>query len=315
MTTEPTSLQTGAVAPAQKTETAPAAGARRFRIDQQYIAPLLITSILVVGHLTFGILESVWMTGLAIVTAISMEMVLGRLMYRKWPHPASAYISGISVGILIRSPFIWPYALCSAIAILSKYVIRVKGRHIWNPSNFAIAMMLLLAHDSVATLSVQMDNRVWAMLVIWVLGSIIIWRLKRFHICLTFVLAFTAFAWLRSAVTGNPFLTEWSPLTGPMYQLFTFFMITDPKTTVRSRSGQMFVAFLVALMETVLRLLAAPQFSALTGWMYSLGYNAQLLSIHAPYYALFIVGPIANLVEIWRDEQKKRQAASAPATV
>ena len=36
---------------------------------------------------------------------------MGTLTYGRWPHPASAYISGISVGILVRSPFLWPYAL------------------------------------------------------------------------------------------------------------------------------------------------------------------------------------------------------------
>ena len=63
----------------------------------------------------------------------------------KWPHLASAYISGISIGMLVRSPEFWPYALCSAISITSKYVLRVDGRHIWNPSNFGIVAMLVLA--------------------------------------------------------------------------------------------------------------------------------------------------------------------------
>ena len=56
------------------------------------------------------------------------------------------------MGILLRSPEYWPYALCGAIAITSKYAIRVRGRHIWNPSNFAICAMLLLAPEFVAAL-------------------------------------------------------------------------------------------------------------------------------------------------------------------
>src|SRR5918994_1853851 len=102
--------------------------------------------------------------------ALWAEIVLGRIFYGKIPHLASAYISGISVGILVRSPFFWPYALCSLISITSKYVIRVKGRHIWNPSNFGIAAMLFLAPQTVASLSIQFGNSVWPMLVIWVLG-------------------------------------------------------------------------------------------------------------------------------------------------
>jgi hypothetical protein len=93
----------------------PALKKRLFRIDNRYIAPIFITCILLAGHLSFGILESYQKTLLAIVTSIVLELALGQLFYRKWIHPASAYITGISVGILVRSPAFWPYALCSAI--------------------------------------------------------------------------------------------------------------------------------------------------------------------------------------------------------
>jgi len=109
-----------------------------FSLDNRYIAPIFITCILLVGHLSFGILESYQRTLLAIVVSIVTELALGRLFFHKWVHPASAYISGISVGILVRSPAYWPYALCAAILIMAKYVLRIKGRHIWNPSNFGI---------------------------------------------------------------------------------------------------------------------------------------------------------------------------------
>ena len=62
-------------------------------------------------------------TVLAIATAIGVELILARLFSGKWPHLASAYISGISVGMLVAH-LVWPYALCSAIAITSKYVLR-----------------------------------------------------------------------------------------------------------------------------------------------------------------------------------------------
>ena len=241
------------------------------------------------GQLTYGILESYAMTALAIATAVALEIVLGRLLAGRWPHLASAYISGISVGILIRSPAIWPYALCSMIAITSKYLLRVRDRHIWNPSNFGICAMLLLAPAAVATLSIQWGNSLWPMIVIWALGSIIVWRLRRFHITATYVVSFFFLAYLRSLITGHPFQAEVAPITGPMYQLDVFFMITDPKTTVRSsRLAQCGVTIAVALVEMILRLLQV---------------------VHAPYYALFMVGPTANLIEIWLTS---RRSASVP---
>jgi Na+-translocating ferredoxin:NAD+ oxidoreductase RnfD subunit len=259
--------------------------------DNRYLPPLLITCILLVGQLGYGFLESYSRTLLAIGSSIVMELILARLLVGQWPHLASAYITGISVGILIRSPAFWPYALCSLISITSKYAIRWHGRHLWNPSNLGVSAMLFLAPATVATLSVQWGNTLWPMLVVWTLGALIVWRLRRLHICATYVGSFVALSFVRSALTGDPWLAQVAPITGPMYQLFVFFMITDPKTTVRTKWGQCLVAFLVALVEVILRLNRV---------------------VHAPYYALFLVGPAANAVEIWWNE---RHRATPPAPV
>jgi hypothetical protein len=68
-----------------------------------------------------------------------------------------------------------------------------------------------------------------------------------------------------------------------MYQLFVFFMITDPKTTVKSKLGQCIVAFLVAFAEFIFSLMHV---------------------IYAPFYALFFVGPAVNLIEIWWESRR-----------
>ena len=259
----------------------------KLRLDNRYIAPLFITFILLVGHLSYGILESYPKTALAIVTALVTELILGRIFYGKWLNLASAYISGISVGMIVRSPAFWPYALCSAISIMSKYVLRVKGRHLWNPSNFGLSVLFFLGAETVAGLSIQWGNFIAPMLVIWILGSIIIYRAKRFHISATYVVFFFLFAFLRGWITGHPWQSEIAPITGPMYQLFVFFMITDPKTTVKTKVGQCIVVILVAFVEFILRLMEV---------------------VYAPFYALFLVGPAANLIEIWWESKKAQPA-------
>ena len=267
--------------------------ARFFAAEHRYLPPLFITLILLVGQLSFGLLESFSRTALAIGASILCEIVLSEFFSRKFPHLASAYISGISVGILIRSPEFWPYALCSVLAITSKYVIRWRGRHLWNPSNFAISAMLILAPEYIATLSVQWGNTVWPMLIVWSLGLLIVLRVNRAHITGTYVIAFIALSFVRSLITGHPFLSEVAPITGPMYQLFIFFMITDPKTTVRSsKRAQCAVVLMVAFVEFLLRL----------------GQN-----IHAPYYALAIVGPLAVITEILLTQRKTSTATEVPS--
>src|SRR4029450_13173091 len=191
-----------------------------FTIDRRLLPPLLITSILIVAHLSFGILETYTRTGLAIVTAIGAELIMGRLTYGKWPHPASAYISGISVGILVRSPFLWPYFLCSLISIVCKYVLRLNGRHLWNPTNFGVSAVVFLAPAAVTVLSIQWGNAIAPMVIIWVLGSVIVWRVGRGHISATYVASFLLFSFVRSAITGTPWLAAVAPITGPMYQLY-----------------------------------------------------------------------------------------------
>ncbi len=87
-------------------------------------------------------------------------------------------------------------------------------------------------------------------------------------------------------MTGSPWQSEIAPITGPEYQLFIFFMITDPKTTVRSWKGQCSLRFLIALVEMILRLNQV---------------------IYAPFYALFLVGPIALAVEMWLQSRARRR--------
>lgn len=261
-----------------------------FNLDSRFTPPIFITCILLAGHFSFGMLESYQKTLLAIAASILAELVLGRIFLGKWPHLASAYITGISVGILVRSPAFWPFALCSVISIASKYLLRYKGRHLWNPSNFGISVLLFLAGDFIASLSIQWGNFLTPMIVIWALGSVIIWRLRRFHITGTYVVFFLLFAFLRSWMTGSPWQSEIAPITGPEYQLFIFFMITDPKTTVRSKKGQCIVVATVALVEMVMRLDQV---------------------IYAPFYALFLVGPVALLIEMWLQTRQSQTVNAA----
>jgi enediyne biosynthesis protein E5 len=221
---------------------------------------------------------------LAIAVAMLAELALGRLAYGRLPHLASAYITGISVGILTRSPFYWPYFLISFISIASKYVLRLGGRHLWNPSNFGVSAVLFLAPATVSLLSIQWGNTLWPMVVIWILGTAIVWRVGRLHISATYVASFFVLSWVRSLITGIPWLATVAPITGPMYQLFIFFMVTDPKTTVRTKAGQCVVVLLVAVVEAILRLAEV---------------------VYAPFYALFLVGPAALLFE-WFTSKPQR---------
>ena len=118
---------------------------------------------------------------------------------------------------------------------------------------------------------------------------LILYTLGRVHITLTYIAAYSVLSLLRSAISERPLISELALLTAPAYQLFMFFMITDPKTTPRTKGRQIAVTVLVAVVETIFRLCR---------------------QIHAPYYALFVVFPVTNLLEIWWD--RLRAAVAKP---
>ena len=183
-------------------------------------------------------------------------MVLSRIFRRSWPHPLSSYITGNSVAILMKpaAGIVWPIALASAISIVSKYCLKLRGQHLWNPSNFGLSILLLVAPGSISILSHEWGNEIPTFLIVFTVGMLVVRRAKLMHISGTFAVAFVALAGLRSVLPGGAdFLIELAPITGPVYLLFTFFMITDPKTVVRGKRPQVVVTLIIACTDCAIR--------------------------------------------------------------
>ena len=77
-------------------------------------------------------------------------------------------------------------------------MLRFRGRHLWNPSNLGVSLVLFLAPETVSLLSVQWGNVVAPMVVIWLLGSVIVWRVGRFYLSATYVASFLLFSFVRA---------------------------------------------------------------------------------------------------------------------
>lgn len=253
---------------------------------------LLITTILVIGEWRYGIVggfdKLLWTVGACIV----FEEILSRFVLGKRPPSLqSAYISGVSLTILLRPQdgLVWPFVAGAFLTIASKYVLRYRGRHLWNPSNFGIAALVLLAPAKVAILSHELGNDLAGNAVIWGLGLLVASRARVLHISVTYAVSFAVLALLRSAWTGSPPLAELAPITGPMYQLMAFFMLTDPRTTVSTRRGRIVVVALIAVVEALIRL----------GNDLDVPY-ALLLAPAPPILALAVVGPIALALDLRR---------------
>jgi Na+-translocating ferredoxin:NAD+ oxidoreductase RnfD subunit len=268
--------------------------------DPKYLIVFLITLVLVVGEARYSILGGYDRLATTLGICIATEVLLSWWLRGRVANISSAYITGISLALLIKpqANILWPFALGAFLAIASKYVLTYRGRHLWNPSNFAIALLVLVAADSVAILSHQWGNDLRINLVIWAFGLAVAWRARVLHVTLTYVGGFLVLAMVRNAIVGGPLLAELAPITGPMYQLFVFFMVTDPRTTVSTRRGRMVVVASVALVETIIRLAGD----------YQIGFSRPFY-VSPPILALAIVGPIAMWWDLYRRGRTQLTAA------
>src|SRR5437588_4389343 len=262
---------------------------RGSRVDPRYLIAFLITLVLVVAQLRYHMVGGYDRLLVALGVCLASEALLSWFDRGKVVNLLSAYISGISLTLLVKPQggALWPFVLGGFIAISSKYVLRYRENHLWKPTNFAVTALLLAAPDRVSVLSHQFGNDVTTNLVIWIFGLIIAMRVGVLHITLTYVVSFLILNSARAVALGMPVLPEIAPITGPMYQLFVFFMITDPRTVVRGRRRQIAVAVLIAIMETLIR------FASDKGWPLPTAFNA------APaFLALAIVGPVAKWLDL-----------------
>jgi Na+-translocating ferredoxin:NAD+ oxidoreductase RnfD subunit len=261
------------------------------QLDPRYLIAFLITLVLVAAQFRYHMIGGYQRLAVALLTCTATEALLSWFVRGRVVNLSSAYISGISLTLLIKpqGAALWPFLLGGFIAIASKYVLQYRNNHLWNPTNFAVTVLLLAAANRVSVLSHQWGNDLATNLVIWTFGLVIVARVRVLHITLTYVASFVVLNSARAAFLGQPLLPEIAPITGPMYQLFIFFMITDPRTIVRDRRWQMAVAVIIAFVETMIR------FGSDHGWLMPTAFYA------APaFLALATVGPIAKWIDLRR---------------
>jgi len=221
--------------------------------DARFWQVIVLAGILLTGVsvLDFPISLSIIFATLA--SSIFSEYLFGTfLTLGRAPRPLSALISGLSILLLFRSTVLWTYLLVPFIAIASKYVVRSHGRHWLNPTNFAVLIGVLLLPGWLS--SGQWGHLASFPLALGGLGILVVLRAGRLDSAITFLLVSAGLEWIRLLYYAYPqpfavFLHRFS--NGALW-LFTFYMLTDPKTTPQQRWDRLLHASIVALGAFVL---------------------------------------------------------------
>ena len=249
----------------------------------------VIISLQVLGQVAFDFRLSIAQILIAIGTCALLEVGIAFFGQHVLMWPASAMLTGNGVAFVLRVPGTehgdwwslngWTiFAGTAAVSLLSKYVIKFRGSHIFNPSNFGLVLcFLLLGPEHAEPLDFWWGPMTgWlalALAIIVVGGLAILIRLRLIVIAVAFWVTFAAALavlmglghafsarWHLGPVSGHYFW--WVLVTSPEVLVFLFFMITDPKTTPKSTRGRALYAVSIGLLSVLLIAPAKTEFWA-----------------------------------------------------
>jgi Na+-translocating ferredoxin:NAD+ oxidoreductase RnfD subunit len=249
----------------------------------------VIVSLQVLGQVAFDFRLSIAQILIAIGTCAVVEVGIAFFRQHILMWPASAMLTGNGVAFVLRVPGTqhgdwWSmngwyiFAGTAAVSLLSKYLIKFRGSHIFNPSNFGLVLcFLLIGPEHAEPLDFwwgPMSGWLALALAIIVVGGLaILVRLRLIVIAVAFWLTFAAALAVLMAI-GHAFTARWhlGPVTGryfwwvlvtsPEVLVFLFFMITDPKTTPKSTRGRVIYAVSIGLLSVLLIAPAKTEFWA-----------------------------------------------------
>ena len=213
--------------------------------DPRYYQIAVLTALVGFGvfALDFGIR---WQNALTIiVTALGVQF-LGTL-YARLPRfdPLSPLITSLSLTLLLRTDEVSLAAAAAAIAIGSKFLIRIRGKHVFNPANLALVSLMLLS-DQAWVSSGQWGSAAIGAFTLACLGFLVLTRAKRAETTIAFLLIYGAMLCGRALWLGDPLAIPLHQLQNGALLIFAFFMISDPKTTPDAAVGRVLYAAIVA---------------------------------------------------------------------
>ena len=209
--------------------------------------------------------------------------------------PRSPLITGLSLSLLLRADEPWLFALAAVIAIGSKFVLRIDGKHIWNPAGFAIVVLLFTAKNQVWISPGSWGSHVWFAALLVFFAILVLGAARRSDIAIFFLGTHAALLLARALWLGDPLAIPAHQLQSGSLLIFTFFMISDPRTSPDSRLGRFIFAASVAC---------------------AAHYMAFFMQMRpAPYIALIALAPFVILIDRFLPARRFTWTGAPPPTL
>ncbi len=244
--------------------------------DARVYQILFLATLLATGALVRDFSLRPEQMALTFATGLATQALFLRLLKIRGAGYLSAVITCFGLSILLRADTVWVHPLAAAVAIASKFVLRVNGKHVFNPANLGVMVALLLlpgAWISPGQWGSDLALAAWFV----ALGALVSKKARRWDISWMFLACFVGLVAARVAWLGQSPHVLLHQLQSGALLLFTFFMISDPMTIPNRRAARLVHAAVVAL--------------AACGWQYG------LFRPNALVWALFLCTPLVPLLD------------------
>lgn len=169
-----------------------------------------------------------------LVTQLACEYLLGKKNIPFWKRCAngipSVLISAFGLSLLLKTNYTGVAVFASLTAIASKYILRINSKHIFNPSALGIVVAILFTGDAWISPG-QWGSGAVILFGVLSLGVIITTRVQKLDVSIAFLGTFAGLTFLRQVIyLGWPMDHFVQSVSTGSLLIFSFFMITDPKT-------------------------------------------------------------------------------------
>lgn len=274
-----------------------------FFSDPRDIQILFLSSFLLLGVRERDFTLTLSGTMAAIGITLLAQFFANRVFKVSHPSLRSAWITALSLILLLRVNSWMTMAIAGIASILSKFVFRSRGKHFFNPSNFGIIFVLLLTGDAWVTPG-QWGDDLWLAFLFIGTGAMIVGKVGRIDTTGAFLLAYGLLEAVRNVWLGWTWDVYLHRMTSGALLLFAFFMITDPRVIANRRIARIVWSVAVAVLAFILR-------------------NSFFVTA-AVFWALFVLSPWTLLLDRvwpagrfeWKSAESRKEAYSkAPLAV
>jgi Na+-transporting NADH:ubiquinone oxidoreductase subunit NqrB len=248
----------------------------KLRRDPRCYQVAVLSTLLAYGITSLGFGIS-WATTAAIFTTAQVtQWAFTRGLGLPRFDPLSALITSLSLTLLLRTDVLLVAAVAAFIAIASKFLVRVNDKHLFNPANLALVVLVLVS-DNAWLSGGQWGSTTVSAFFFACLGFLVLTRARRSESTLAFLGAFSLLLVGRALWLGDPLSIPLHQLQNGALLLFAFFMISDPKTTPDRASGRVLHGAFVALVAYLIQFV--------------------LYEPHGPIFALVLSAPLVPIID------------------